>query len=220
MTKDCLQCGKSFWAHHRHNRWCSQDCAHAPKKVDRITKLCGICAKQFLTLPNRIRRFCSRKCSSKNLSIIHKGKRLWKNRTIKPLANFVCERCGKECKIAAPRITYGEGRFCSRSCSAKANAMYGESNPTWAGGVTPERKRIRESSEYKHWRKEVFERDNYTCVQCKVRGGALHADHIKPFAYFPELRTSLENGRTLCRPCHLGTDTYGLKIRGAIPICA
>jgi len=31
---------------------------------------------------------------------------------------------------------------------------------------------------------------------------------IKPFAYFPELRLVIANGRTLCIPCHKKTDTY------------
>lgn len=41
----------------------------------------------------------------------------------------------------------------------------------------------------------------------------LHADNIKPFALYPELRFEVTNGRTLCIPCHKKTGTYG---RGAI----
>ena len=85
----------------------------------------------------------------------------------------------------------------------------GEKNASWKGGVTPINKRIRHSVELKLWRKSVFERDNYTCQHCGKRGGELHADHIKQFAYHPELRTSIENGRTLCKPCHKKTETYG-----------
>lgn len=69
--------------------------------------------------------------------------------------------------------------------------------------------RIRKSVEYKIWREQVFTRDNWTCQFCKKRGGSLDADHIKPFAYFPELRFDLNNGRTLCHPCHKSTPTYG-----------
>lgn len=78
-------------------------------------------------------------------------------------------------------------------------------------GTTPELERLRKSSQYKLWRKEVFERDDYTCRFCGKRGGDLHADHEKPFAFFSELRFVIDNGRTLCEDCHRKTDTYGYK---------
>lgn len=74
---------------------------------------------------------------------------------------------------------------------------------------TPEHKRIRKSLDYRLWRESVLLRDDWTCVFCSKRGGKLHADHIKPFAYFPELRFVVDNGRTLCIPCHMKTDTWG-----------
>lgn len=74
-------------------------------------------------------------------------------------------------------------------------------------GKTP----IKQSYDYKMWRKAVFERDDYTCQFCKQRGGELQADHIKPQSVFPELRFDISNGRTLCRPCHQKTPTWGLR---------
>ena len=90
----------------------------------------------------------------------------------------------------------------------------GKKHWNWQGGITPENKRIRMSLEYKLWREAVFKRDNWTCIWCRVKSKKgvkviLNADHIKPFAYFPELRFIIDNGRTLCKPCHLTTETYG-----------
>lgn len=87
----------------------------------------------------------------------------------------------------------------------------GEKNNNWKGGVTPKNELIRKSPEYKLWRKAVFERDRYTCVWCCKTGGTLNADHIKPFALYPALRFAIDNGRTLCVPCHRKTDTFGIK---------
>lgn len=84
----------------------------------------------------------------------------------------------------------------------------GEKSHLWRGGITPLNQKIRRSAEYKWWRIAVFERDNYTCIWCGERG-RLNADHIKPFALFPELRFAIDNGRTLCVPCHRKTDTWG-----------
>lgn len=81
----------------------------------------------------------------------------------------------------------------------------------WQGGKTKLSTIIRYSSEMKAWRRQVFERDGYKCVNCGATG-YLEADHIKPFAFFPDLRFELSNGRTLCRPCHKLTDTYASNV--------
>jgi 5-methylcytosine-specific restriction endonuclease McrA len=94
--------------------------------------------------------------------------------------------------------------------------LIGKNNPNWQGGITPINRRIRHSLEYRLWRESVFIRDDWTCIWCgaKSRKGArvcLNADHIKPFALYPELRFSIDNGRTLCVDCHKTTDSYGVK---------
>jgi predicted restriction endonuclease len=67
------------------------------------------------------------------------------------------------------------------------------------------------------WRKEVFERDDYTCRSCGNRSKSnnylrIEAHHIKPFATFPEVRFNVDNGMTLCKKCHdkepKGKDIY------------
>lgn len=94
----------------------------------------------------------------------------------------------------------------------------GSNNSNWKGGVTPINRSIRTSTEYKLWRKSVFERDNFTCIWCGVKSSVgkkviLNADHIKPFAAYPALRFAIDNGRTLCTPCHKTTDTFAGKFR-------
>jgi len=83
----------------------------------------------------------------------------------------------------------------------------------WKGGITPVNKSIRNTLDYRLWRTAVFNRDNFTCIQCKARGVTLNADHIKPFSLFPELRLVIDNGRTLCEPCHRKTDKFLGKIK-------
>jgi 5-methylcytosine-specific restriction endonuclease McrA len=86
----------------------------------------------------------------------------------------------------------------------------------WRGGKTAQSTIIRESLEYKLWREPVFKRDGYACViGGKAHGRELQADHIKPFALFPELRFDVNNGRTLCPPCHKNTDTFAGRTRAA-----
>jgi 5-methylcytosine-specific restriction endonuclease McrA len=86
--------------------------------------------------------------------------------------------------------------------------MEGSNNPRWKGGITPLNHKIRTSSLYKKWRQSVFIRDRFTCVWCGQIGGELNADHIKPFSLFPDHRFDIDNGRTLCVPCHKKTDSY------------
>jgi hypothetical protein len=84
----------------------------------------------------------------------------------------------------------------------------GSRNPKWRGGTARPNEIVRGSAAYKKWRRAVFERDNYAC-ECGKRGGQLNAHHIKPFAFFPDLRFAVENDKTSCEPCHKQTETYG-----------
>lgn len=116
--------------------------------------------------------------------------------------------CGSSFYVKISDLT--RRRFCSRKCLADFNAirMTGSGSPCWKGGISPINKVIRASRSYKEWRKAVFNRDDYTCQNCGIRGGYVEADHVKPFAIYPELRFDLSNGRTLCLDCHKLTDTY------------
>jgi len=157
--------------------------------------------------------------SKKNLSLFWKGKK-------KPKSQRV--NIGKA-KIGENNPLFGthpsEETRQKRSLALKGKVAWnkgkkwpeksGANAPGWKGGVSTINHILRHSLEYRLWRTAVFERDNYTCIWCKVRFTKgitgdikLNADHIKPFAYFPELRFAIDNGRTLCEDCHKTTDTY------------
>ncbi len=104
---------------------------------------------------------------------------------------------------------WDDPKYRERQSEAHMGTFAGEAHWNWQGGITSEQMKIRTSTEMAAWRKAIFERDNYTCMQCGKRGGALHAHHIVPFAseYGKELRFSIGNGWTLCRRCHITMHT-------------
>lgn len=178
---------------------------------------CETCNKEFSyyrsTLRGKTARFCSRACiklTANSGSFKNQGK----------LTLNTCLGCGKNFKAYINKGT--AGKFCSPDCYQEnhdtiknlgkyAEGVKGSDNPAWKGGVTPLHIAIRHSKEYSLWRNSVLEKDNYTCQMCFKRGGKLQADHIKPFALYPELRFAIDNGRTLCVECHRKTDTYGYR---------
>ena len=89
----------------------------------------------------------------------------------------------------------------------------GESSPMWNPNLTEEdRIKGRNYLEYDEWYKSVYRRDDYTCQRCGSRGGRLHAHHIYSYSRYPELRTEIDNGITLCRTCHINFHwEYGYK---------
>jgi 5-methylcytosine-specific restriction endonuclease McrA len=80
--------------------------------------------------------------------------------------------------------------------------LVGPRHPNWKGGHSPLRNSDRHKPEYIYFRQTCLERDNWTCQDCRVRGGLLHVHHIKPWGPYPDLRYDPANGATLCRPCH------------------
>ena len=139
-----------------------------------------------------------------------------------------CEMCKKKYRIRPSAKIYHNPKYCSRKCYGLANS--GEKSTWWNGGSSTFRQKLSNTEQYKNWRKENFERDNYTCQECKERGGRLHVHHhIIPFAkilnslkeWCDEFNLDLyesalkfeplwdtNNGQTLCIKCHKKTDTY------------
>lgn len=159
-------------------------------------KKCQICKKEF-SKPST----CSKKEWATRILCSRECYKQWK-----PPVTISCWECKNYFRVKNYRKNIAH--FCSQNCSSQFRDQ----------GKRSADKKIRQSARYKAWRTLVFERDNYICVDCGNKNGKgktvyFHADHIKPFALYPELRFEVSNGRTLCVPCHKKTGTYG---RGAI----
>lgn len=166
-----------------------------------LTKQCLNCERHFRIKPSLMRmKYCSHKCQ---FEFRHK------------LAISISDR-DKNCTNCG-RFIMRKSNLC-KSCANLGSLSPGYKHGNWRKNAS-ERKFLMHSAPYTRWRKMVFERDNFTCRMCGTVGGKLQADHIKTFMEYPELRFSLDNGRTLCVSCHLKTPTYGgraKKIGGGV----
>ena len=119
------------------------------------------------------------------------------------------------------RVPWNKGL--NRFTDERVNKWSGERNGLWKGGVTPLNMKVRRCKQYIWWTKVIFQRDNWTCVQCKKRGGNLEADHFPKLfceimksissleeAMFCDELWDLKNGRTLCLSCHNKTKSFKL----------
>lgn len=80
------------------------------------------------------------------------------------------------------------------------------------GRVNKKRYKHQNDAQYRQWRSDIFERDNWTCQTCQSRGCYLEAHHIKSWAKYSKLRYVIDNGVTLCLDCHKLTDNYKGRI--------
>lgn len=100
--------------------------------------------------------------------------------------------------------------------SEKGKIRIREKSCNWKGGITAIQILVRNSIKYQQWRCNVFERDNYICQFCNLKGGKLNAHHIIEFkkiidenkiktleeAEICEELWNINNGITLCEKCH------------------
>ena len=181
-----------------------------------ITKLCLYCNKEFKTKKQG-------KTTSITCSIVCRNRYISNKRKLYKYPKYLldCIQCGEPVYAKSIYFDKPNRKYCDKACKQRHERTgkripieiviktRGEKHYNWKGGKTEENKKIRTSQDYKLWRKAVFERDKYQCIIGGVEHGSkLQADHIKPFALFPQLRLELSNGRTLCIECHKKTDTY------------
>lgn len=180
----CLQCGKTV--KRKGKVYCSHACYHARRRdsfASRKARVCPRCAVAFVaTFPSQ--RYCSRRCGVPALSGAATGR--WKGGPVER----DCEQCGARFTATRDSIQRGKGRFCSIVCHAKHKQ---------------DRATVRSSARYREWRLAVLSRDNFTCCHCgcaDIRPRWLCGHHRLGWRERPDLRFDVDNGVTLCNPCH------------------
>jgi len=68
-------------------------------------------------------------------------------------------------------------------------------------GTEPRDPIVRKDLSFKKWRKEVWKRDNYSCVYCGSNKN-LNAHHILSVSKHFDFALFINNGITLCVSCH------------------
>ena len=123
--------------------------------------------------------------------------------------NYICE-CGTVSEIAFEKFKAGQRcKNCkTRKISEKTKGVprpkwSGENHPHWKPEKTnEERIKDRKYEDYHLWRKQVFERDEFTCQCCGLVGTDLNAHHKDGYNWSFERRLDVSNGVTLCKGCH------------------
>jgi hypothetical protein len=182
VRRNCDTCGTSFKSCNQARKHCSKKCLTQSQLVEKQCVRCGRTFSIAQSLGNRLT--CSARCAA----------------TVRIERN--CLQCGKSFLVSIHDKGKSRQRFCSKPCALKAlTARRGSAHPSWKGGLTGIRERVRQTGEYVRWRQAVLTRDARKCQHCGSRK-YLHVHHIKFLATHPELMFDVSNGLTLCAECH------------------
>lgn len=184
----CQQCKSGFTALARTGprvpKYCSRTCGNLArnKQVERTCPQCGKLFKVFRYLQN-IQKHCSQTCAGV----------LSRTRVEKE-----CRNCGKRFFKAASQFNYfkGAGRYCSRPCVRAGLAKIAVDKP-----ISDRYGRTKRKAD-KEWKREVRERDQFTCQRCGKVDPYIHAHHVATRARRPDLKHDVSNGKCLCGSCH------------------
>ena len=211
----CVTCGKEWMAQKKDAKYCSPECKPQCQQKRIIVK-CSICGKEKEVNEYRIKHqkdfYCSDDCKNKGYSLKYTGENKKKYKKIK----CNCDICNKQFILNECEFKKYNHHYCSKECRYKGMSVFysGENHPSYNHNKPlEERLKDRKYIEYYERRKNVYEKDNYTCQCCgDNKGHNLVAHHILNYSEHEEIRTNINNGITLCKTCHkLFHDIYGYR---------
>ena len=150
------------------------------------------------------------------MSLAHKGKTISPEHRLKISQANKGQPCSEETKLKMSIVQKGKTRSAEhklknslaqkgRTHSKETKLKIAQTHQAkWEGIETEASLHPRQagSYEYREWRTQVFERDDYTCRDCEVKGGELNAHHIFQWSFNELFRFLLWNGVTMCVKCH------------------
>ena len=177
-------------------------------------KVCSQCGVEFFKKSRfslkwwKNAKYCSWTCSGKSKVGKPGGMRGKKHKleTIEKIrSNRHTEEAKRKVGLASKGNKYRLGTKQTEEWKRKnGERMRGERNPRWIKDrtIAMEKHRLRGTQEWTTWRSAVFERDMYTCQECGDSGVYLEPHHITPLKVDIKKVFDVNNGITLCRPCH------------------
>lgn len=167
---------------------------------------CG-CDKGYLTKQNGLKNKTCTKCCHLNISEETRRKmsiaKIGKQAHNKGVVGVKDETRQKMRTARLGKSPSNKGKTCNKEKKIKISCtLRGIKENEFSDFTHPESKRLRNSDLSKQLTKACFERDEYTCLRCRVKGGYLHAHHVNSWKWFPEQRFEISNLVTLCKNCH------------------
>lgn len=110
-------------------------------------------------------------------------------------------KCNKCNKIVKSKFSSLKNRRCE---GCRILGLTGPLNLNWNFSLTNEdRIKRRHYKKTYWWRKQVYNRDYYTCQVCGNSNTYLNAHHLESYHWCEELRYEVDNGITMCKDCHI-----------------
>ena len=172
---------------------------------------CLVCKKTFYKKLYKQTQavYCSPKCAYKGRSL-----GFTKRRVVRPYNCF--RKPPKTCEVCQEEFVYTKKtqKYCSRGCFEVAHKqnMLGKKNPAYINGSSYEKRSYR-GDDWETIRKEIYERDGYTCCDCGTKCISkqnatkqtsvriIQCHHIEK--YKKNKNNTKGNLITLCLKCHL-----------------